>query len=264
MGPAIVSVLNQEVAGSRVSYAPTWSVLLAALDGGARRAGVEIRSGFTVTDLVWEGGAVTGTVGHGADRRSHADRAGVVVGADGRHSLVARIAGATSSAERPATGCRYGALWRGLRAGVPELFCLDGATVEILPCGEDLAWVDVHLAVDAWVAFKRRPEETYLASVGRVPGWVERFAAANRQTRFSGTADLATCHRQPAGRGWALVAEARSHDGMPPGRDAAATFDDAETTAAAISMRLSGGRGRAAGSYEALPDGDGHGVAAIA
>jgi geranylgeranyl reductase family protein len=73
----------------RAGFAVRRLALDAALLSVARRAGAEVREGVPVRDLLQEGGAVTGVlVEEGACRRFV--RARVVVGADGRRSVVGR------------------------------------------------------------------------------------------------------------------------------------------------------------------------------
>jgi flavin-dependent dehydrogenase len=52
-------------------------------------AGAELRERFTVDQILIEDGRVTGLRGHTAVGMAITERARVVVGADGRHSLVA-------------------------------------------------------------------------------------------------------------------------------------------------------------------------------
>ena len=261
MGPAVVSVLNLEVAGSRVSYAPTWSALLAALDGGARRAASKWR-GFAVTDLVWS----TAPRRHGwARHRPAQPRRPSRSGRRCRRPPL--LSGAhrrpPSSAERPATRCRYRAMWRGLRAGVPELFCLDGATVESCPVVRTwpgLTSISPSRRGRRSSVVRKRP--TWPRSGGYRGGWSGSPMRTGRPGSRAPPNWRPVTGRLQAGAGRWWPRPDRTMTCLRD--DAAAHFADAETTATTISMRLSGGRGRAAGSYEAFPDGDGHGVAAIA
>jgi flavin-dependent dehydrogenase len=76
---------------SPVAYAPRRTVLDQVLVDAAAEAGAEVRERFTVDELVIEDASVVGVRGHGRDdRRTVTERARVVVGADGLHSLVAR------------------------------------------------------------------------------------------------------------------------------------------------------------------------------
>jgi 2-polyprenyl-6-methoxyphenol hydroxylase-like FAD-dependent oxidoreductase len=73
-----------------LAYGPRRTVLDKLLVDAASEAGAEVREGFTVDDVVIEAGRVTGIRGHGRGGKTVPERARVVIGADGRHSLVAR------------------------------------------------------------------------------------------------------------------------------------------------------------------------------
>jgi flavin-dependent dehydrogenase len=96
----------------------------------AAESGAEIREGFTVSELVIEDGAVVGIRGHGKnDRRTVSDHARVVIGADGLHSLVARLVGPEQYHEHPPLLCGY------YSYGVACRWAADGrrTTVRIVP-----------------------------------------------------------------------------------------------------------------------------------
>jgi len=69
------------------------TILDQTLVSAARGAGAEIREGVTLTGLLYDGGAVAGGVVQDREGRITSVRAGLVIGADGLHSLVARKLG---------------------------------------------------------------------------------------------------------------------------------------------------------------------------
>jgi flavin-dependent dehydrogenase len=73
-----------------VAYGPRRTVLDKLLVDAAVEVGAEVREGFTVEEVLTEDGRVTGVRGHGRRGGSVTERARLVVGADGRHSLVVR------------------------------------------------------------------------------------------------------------------------------------------------------------------------------
>src|SRR5439155_18070890 len=95
--------------GVAEGYAPRRTVLDSLLVEAAAEAGAEIRTGFPVDELVFEDGAVVGIRSGDV-----VERARVVVGADGRHSFVARAVDATAYDERPALACAYYTYWGGV------------------------------------------------------------------------------------------------------------------------------------------------------
>src|SRR5678815_1963502 len=77
-------------AESPVAYGPRRTVFDKLLVDAAAEAGAEIREGFVVDEVVMDDGFVTGIRGHERGGASVTEKARVVVGADGLHSIVAR------------------------------------------------------------------------------------------------------------------------------------------------------------------------------
>ncbi|MFF9011854.1 NAD(P)/FAD-dependent oxidoreductase [Streptomyces sp. NPDC014870] len=100
--------------GFDVSYAPRRTVLDKILVDAAAESGAEVREGFTVEEILVDGGTVTGIRGHDKDGGTTIDRARIVVGADGLHSTVAKATAATSYAEKPKINAYYYTYWAGL------------------------------------------------------------------------------------------------------------------------------------------------------
>jgi 2-polyprenyl-6-methoxyphenol hydroxylase-like FAD-dependent oxidoreductase len=84
-----------------VAYGPRRTVLDKLLVDAASEAGAEARQGFSVEKVLCEGGRVVGISGRDARGATVTERAQVVVGADGRHSLVARTVGPERYHEKP-------------------------------------------------------------------------------------------------------------------------------------------------------------------
>ncbi len=84
----------------------------------AVESGAELREGFSVQDLVVDGGRVTGIRGRSPGGSTVTEEARIVIGADGPHSIVARNVDAPSYDERPALSCCYYSYFVSLLAGV--------------------------------------------------------------------------------------------------------------------------------------------------
>lgn len=192
---------------------PLRRALRVVLLQAASDSGVVVRTGFTVRDLVWQDDRVAGVVGTGTDERAVCEHAHIVIGADGRHSTVARAAGAYALHAEPSHRGEYSAGWDGVDCRAPALYTHDGAAVLLLPSGDHGAWVVVSLPVEAWARYKRATEVTYRAGLARASSVADRLAGARRSTRFYGTADLDACVRRSAGPGWRLVGDASRHAG---------------------------------------------------
>ena len=101
-------------ADSPVGYCPRRTVLDKLLVDAAREAGAEVREGFTVDDIVLEDGRVAGIKGHAKDGAVVSERARVVVGTDGRFSLVASAVTPEQYHEKPPLLAAYYTYWSGL------------------------------------------------------------------------------------------------------------------------------------------------------
>ena len=82
-------------------WAPRRTVLDKLLLDAAAEAGAEAREGFPVTGLTSSAGRVTGTRGRPKGGAEIAERALIVIRADGRNSLVAKTVGAEEYNVRP-------------------------------------------------------------------------------------------------------------------------------------------------------------------
>ena len=215
------------------------SILDGLLVDAARRAGAEVREGFTVKDVVWEHDRVCGVVGWGADQHAVCERGRIVVGADGRESLVARATAASVVREQASTGGFYCAYWRGVEVEQPEIHLARGAMVAVLPTPERLVGILVALPVDRWADYKRAPEGRYLRTLAEFPSIEERLEGAARESRFFGTAELGASVRQPIGPGWALVGDANRHAGGMSPEGVSHAFVQAALLAEAIDEGLS-------------------------
>lgn len=96
------------------TYCPRRTVLDYLLVEAAVAAGVELRERFTVDEILVEDGRVSGVRGHTKEGSAITERARLVVGADGRHSLVAKAVQAPQYHEQPTLAVGYYAYWSGL------------------------------------------------------------------------------------------------------------------------------------------------------
>ena len=97
-----------------VAYCPRRTILDKLLVDAAAEAGADIREGFTVEDLLTEHGCVVGIKGHSKGGETVSERARLVVGADGRHSLIAEAVRPDQYNEKPPLLAGYYTYWSGL------------------------------------------------------------------------------------------------------------------------------------------------------
>ena len=97
-----------------VAYCPRRTILDKLLVDAAAQSGADVREGFAVDEVLIEDGRAVGIKGRSKHGGSVTERAEVVVGADGRHSLVAKAVGPDRYDEKPALLAGYYTYWSGL------------------------------------------------------------------------------------------------------------------------------------------------------
>ncbi len=110
-------------------FCPRRTVLDSLLVNAAAEAGVEVREGFTVDELLVTDDTVVGVRGHGRDAKPVEERARMVIGADGVNSFVARAVRAAGVRRSPGCGLwlllvlqrRQARRYRAVRPGPPRL-----------------------------------------------------------------------------------------------------------------------------------------------
>jgi flavin-dependent dehydrogenase len=90
VGPFALTGGVTDTNAGRGGFCPRRTVLDKLLVDAAVEAGVELREGFTVQSLLYDGARVVGIKGRDRSGGPINERARVVIGADGVHSLVAR------------------------------------------------------------------------------------------------------------------------------------------------------------------------------
>jgi flavin-dependent dehydrogenase len=211
-------------------------VLDALLVEAAVEAGAELREGFAVDEILFDDGGACGIGGRTRDGARITERAAVVVGADGRHSLVAKAVRPERYDEVPKLAAVYYAYWSGLPVDGFETFVRaeDGRGWAALATNEGLTCVVVGWPQAEFATNRSDVEGTYMRAFDLAPEFAERIRAAKRETRFTGTGDLPGFFRQPYGPGWALVGDAGYHKHPITAFGITDAFRDAEGLAAAL------------------------------
>lgn len=227
---------------SPVAYGPRRTVLDKLLVDAASEAGAEVREAFTVEDVVVENGRVTGIRGHSKGGRSVTESAHVTVGADGRHSLVARAVGPEQYNEKPQLLCGYYSYWSGLPMnGRFETYIRPERSFAAWPTHDDLTLVVGGWPFAEFKANKTDIEGNFLKMLEMVPAFADRVRAATREARFVGTA-VPNYFRKPYGPGWALVGDAGYNKDFITAHGIHDAFRDAELCTTALDETFSGVR----------------------
>jgi 2-polyprenyl-6-methoxyphenol hydroxylase-like FAD-dependent oxidoreductase len=239
-----------------VSYAPRRTVLDKLLVDAAAEAGAEVREGVTVEEIRFEDGRVSGIRGHDTGGATVTERARVVIGADGRHSLVAKAVRAEQYHEKPQLQASYYAYWSGLPMnGRFETYIRPDRAFAAWPTNDDLTLVIGGWPIAEFEANRKDFDAHFLKTIDLVPHFAERLRAATRVERFVG-ASVPNYFRTPYGPGWALIGDAGYNKDFITAQGIQDAFRDAELCAAALNEAFSGARpyDDAMGDYRSARD----------
>lgn len=226
--------------GVTCGYAPRRTVLDTLLVDGAREAGVDVREGFSVGELIVEDGVVRGIRGRGKDGTSRESHARVVIGADGVHSVMAKAVDAPKYKEVPAREAMYYSYWSGLpTANQFEVHLRPTRAIVAIPTNDDLTCVVVAWSIDEFEANRIDVEGNYMKAFDVEPAFAERISRAERVSRFVGTT-MPAFYRTPYGPGWALVGDAGYHKDACTAQGITDAFHHAELLSNALDAALSG------------------------
>jgi flavin-dependent dehydrogenase len=223
-------------------YAPRRSVLDQILVDAAVAAGAELRQHFSVQELLTDGERVTGIRGRAVGGATVTEEAGIVIGADGLRSLVARSVQAPTYQVRPALTCAYYTYWSDVPVAGVELYPRPDRMIIAGPTNDGQTLTIIYWPNAAFHEVRGDIEGNFLKALDLVPGLAERVRNGRRSERFHGTADLPFFFRKPYGPGWALVGDAGYHKDPITAEGITDAFRDAELLAEAIDAGLSGQR----------------------
>jgi flavin-dependent dehydrogenase len=231
------------------------TVLDKLLVDAAMEAGAEVREGFSVTGLTRSDGRVTGIRGHDRSGSETEERARIVIGADGRNSLVARAVEAAEYNTRPALTCGHYAYWN-VPPHLPAIHPLprrvvitfptnDGLTVAYLacPCAD---FDDVRSDLDGFMS----------DALNLVGDFKDLFLPEARVGPIMGMRDLPNFFRKSYGDGWALVGDAGYHKDPIIAQGISDAFRSAEWLAQAVHAGLGDSRplGDSLAEYQRVRD----------
>ena len=206
--------------GVDVLCAPSRSVLEPLLVQRAVDAGVDVRLGTTVTDLLWRGGRVAGVRVAAPAGEPRSIGARLVIGADGARSGVAERVGAVPTWVGRNASALTCAQWSGLSGDAYEWTFRPDACVAVIPVSAGRSCVMACASPlrigpggpDVSAPSSRRGHPSWL------PGWTlpRRRPAGGRGRAGRATSDRAPA---PAGRSWARPRRRRIRSapmGPPP------------------------------------------------
>jgi 2-polyprenyl-6-methoxyphenol hydroxylase-like FAD-dependent oxidoreductase len=232
-GPVVLEGGWPALDGVDALYSPRRTLLDKLLVDAAREAGAEVREHCAVDELLFEDGEVAG-IRSGAVR----ERARLVIGADGRHSLVAKAVRAPEYRAEPPRTVAYYTYWSGVPLEGGRMYARERRMIGAWPTNDGLLMTYVAAPREEFGAFRADPAGALLGSLDRAGDLGERVRAGERAERVYGSADLPNRFRRPYGPGWALVGDAGLQMDPVTGQGISDAFRDAELLSAAV---LAGG-----------------------
>jgi 2-polyprenyl-6-methoxyphenol hydroxylase-like FAD-dependent oxidoreductase len=224
---------------------PRRTVLDKLLVDAAVTSGVEVREGFSVDELLFEGDAVVGLRGHVSGGRPITERARIVIGADGVHSRVAAAVAAPAYDERPILECAYYSYFSyfsGVDQDDMELYIRDFCALGAVPTHGGLHLVMVNWPAQRFMEVRADIERHVMEALQLAPGLAERVRQGTREEPWYGTAGVPNFFRKPYGPGWALVGDAGYSRDPMTAQGISDAFIDAASLADAVDAGLAGRR----------------------
>jgi flavin-dependent dehydrogenase len=173
-----------------------------------RATSARLVEGVRVTDLVREGDRVAGVEARDRDGRSVRVRARLVVGADGRHSVVARRLGLVSP--HPLRRMALTTYMSGPTGGADrgEIFVSPPDYSILNPLAPGRLNVSVVVPLEEAAAARGRLEAFFAARLARIPGLAARLAPFRRDAPVAALGPLAVRVAPPRSGGVLLVGDA--------------------------------------------------------
>jgi 2-polyprenyl-6-methoxyphenol hydroxylase-like FAD-dependent oxidoreductase len=239
-----------------VAYCARRTILDKYLVDAAAEAGAEVREGFTVEELVTENGRVVGIKGRSKEGQTITERAVVVVGADGRNSVVAERIRPQKYNDRPPLLAPYYSYWSGLpMEGRFETYIRPNRGFAAAPTNDGLTVVIVGWPYAEFGTNKKDIEGNYFKVLELAPEFAQRLRNAKRESRLFG-APTPNFFRKPYGPGWALVGDAGYIKDPITAQGINDAFRDAERCAIALDETFTEARtfDEAMGDYQRARD----------
>ena len=225
-----------------VAYCPRRIVLDKLLVDAVAEAGADVREGFMVEELLFEEGRVVGIRGRSRGGGIVTERARVVVGADGWHSVVSAAVQPERYNEKPPLLAAYYSYWSGLPIdGRFEIYVRPRRGFGAAPTHDGLTLIIGGWPQSEFAANKHDVEGNFLKMLDLVPVFAERVRGARREARFAG-ASLPNYFHKPYGPGWVLVGDAGYIKDSITAQGINDAFRDAERCAIALDNWFAGAR----------------------
>ncbi len=195
------------VDGVNTAFAPRRIKLDPLLATAAQEAGVELRDGCSVQELLWENDRVVG-IRANSKTTSITEKARIVIGADGMFSTVAKAVQAPEYKAQPGLEGSWYAYWSGVPMKGWHLWLRPNRVVFAYNTNDNLTLIGVAFPVREIATVRTDVEKYHWQTISEfVPELADRMRGGRRESRFTGGV-IPYYMRRPYGPGWALVGDA--------------------------------------------------------
>ena len=195
------------VDGVNTAFAPRRIKLDPLLAAAAAEAGAELRDRFSVQELTWNNGSVTGIRGRHKGV-TFIERARITIGADGMFSTVAKAVQAPEYKAQPGLEGSWYAYWSGVPMKGWHLWLRPNRVVFAYNTNDNLTLIGVAFpARELNVVRGNVQSHHWQTIVEHIPELAERMRRGTRESHFVGGV-IPYYMRRPYGPGWALVGDA--------------------------------------------------------
>ena len=226
--------------GVKEAYAPRRKALDPVLVKAAVDAGVELREGFSVQEILWENDRVIGIRGHQKNGAMVREKARITIGADGMFSTVAKAVKAPEYNTKPPLEGSWYSYWSGVKMKGWHLWLRPQRVIFAYNTNDNLALIGVAFAAKDLPLVRTNIEYHHQHTIDQIaPDFAGEMRSGRREGRFVGGA-IPGHVRKPCGAGWALVGDAGYQKDPCTASGITDAFGSAEWLAEAIDEGFSG------------------------
>ncbi len=240
LGPFTLKGESPNPEGVPGIIAPRRILLDKILVDAAVAAGAELREKCVAEEIIMDGDEVTGVRCHTKGGSSVTEKSRMVIGADGRNSVVAQAVKAKEYNARPALSCWYYTYWSGVPTEELVLRSRPNRAFGAIPTNDGMICLPVVWTAEEFHEYRSDIEGNYLKTLDLSPELGDRVRQGKRETPFFGMSDVRNFFRKSFGPGWALVGDAGYHKDPITGQGISNAFQEAQWLADAIDAGFSG------------------------
>jgi 2-polyprenyl-6-methoxyphenol hydroxylase-like FAD-dependent oxidoreductase len=170
------------------------------------------------------------------------ETASLVIGADGKRSLVAAAVGARRYRERPVQSFASYSYWAGVPVSGGELYQRPGRAVAVFPTNDELTIVYTAAPMTEFASARADLEGHFLRTLDLCGDLGQRVRSGSRAERLRTTPDQPSMFRCPHGPGWALAGDAGVVMDSVSAQGMTNALRDASLLSAAVVAGLGGSR----------------------